>query len=119
MSSLEAGISTGPIHAIVPGDVKVELPAADVLPAKAKWSGWTCRKQDCDTKLVVERVTNESATIIYLFASPKISPYNARLEASFEGDELQATLRSGANIAYRMRKDGNRHYANLHRRCVK
>ncbi len=111
MPKLDLDLSTSPVAAVVPPSVTVEPPAPDVPPAKArwsgKWSGWACQDQVCDTKLVVERVTAEGATIIYAFASASVKPYNARLEAKFVGDELQATLRSGAQLAYRMRKEGD------------
>jgi len=111
MPKIEPGLSMSPVAAVVPLSVTVEQPAPDVPPDKArwsgKWSGWACRDQACDTKLVVEKVTAEGATIIYAFASASTKPFNVRLEANFVGDELQATRRSGAKLAYRMRKGGD------------
>jgi len=111
MPNLAAGLSTSPVAAVIPSDATVVPPTPDVSPDKArwsgKWSGWVCRNQVCDTKLVVEKVTAEGATIIYAFASARQNPFNARLEATFVGDELRATLRNGASLAYRMREDGN------------
>ncbi|MEK6666483.1 MAG: hypothetical protein AABZ20_08685 [candidate division NC10 bacterium] len=111
MPKLDPGLSTSPVAAVVPPSVTVEPPAPDVPPDKArwsgKWSGWACQDRVCDTKLVVEKVTTEGATIIYAFASAKAKPFTARLEAKFVGDELQATPRSGAKLAYRMRKEGD------------
>lgn len=111
MSKLDPGLSASPVAAVVPASVTVEPPAPDVPPDKARWSGkwagWACQDQVCDTKLIVEKVTAESATIIYAFASANVKPFTAHLEAKFVGDELQATLRSGAKLAYRMRREGD------------
>lgn len=111
MPNLDAGLSTSPVAAVIPAGVTVVPPTPDVSPDKArwsgKWSGWACRNQVCDTKLVVEKVTAEGATIIYAFASARQNPFNERLEATFVGDELRATFRNGVSLTYRMRKEGN------------
>jgi len=111
MPTLNPGLSTSPVEVVVSSSLTVEPPAPDVPPAKArwsgKWSGWACQDQVCDTKLVVLNVTAEGATIIYAFASASVKPFIARVEAKFFGDELQATLRGGAKLAYRMRKEGD------------
>jgi hypothetical protein len=111
MPRLDPGLSTSPVAVVVPGGVTIEPPAPGVPPDKARWSGkwagWACQDQVCDTKLIVEQVTAEGATIIYAFASANVKPFTVRLEAKFVGDELQATLPNGAKLAYRMRNDGN------------
>jgi hypothetical protein len=55
----------------------------------------------------VVKVTAEGTTIIYGFASANVKPFTARVEGKFVGDELQATLRGGPKLAYRMRKEGD------------
>jgi len=111
MPKLKPGLSQSPVAAVVPPSAVVEPPTPDVPPDKArwfgKWSGWACKDKVCDTKLVVEKVTAVGATIIYAFASSNGKPFTARVEGQFIGDELQATLRNGAKLAYRMRKEGD------------
>lgn len=111
MSRLSPSSSVSPVDAVLPANVIVEPPTPDVPPDKArwsgKWSGWACQDRVCSTKLVVEKVTADAAGIIYAFASADAKPPPERVEAKFVGDELQATLRSDAKLAYRMRIDGN------------
>jgi len=110
MPNLRADLSLSPVAVeMLPATVK--QPAPDVPPEKARWSGrwagWACRDRACDTKLIVETVTSESATIIYDFASAWVKPDSFRTEARFVDDELQATFPNGAKVAYRMRKGGD------------
>lgn len=111
MPTLVPGQSQSPVAAVVPPNSLIETPSADVPADKARWSGiwagWLCRDKACDTKLVVEKVTAEGATIVYAFASSNVKPYTVRLEGKFIGDELQATLENGARLAYRMRNKGD------------
>jgi hypothetical protein len=110
LSKREPGISQSPVAAVV-WSVNIEPPGPDVPPAKARWSGkWAgpaCEHQACDAKLLVEKVTVDGAKIIYGFASAKVKPVTARLDAKFAGEELQATFRNGAKVAYRMRPEGD------------
>jgi hypothetical protein len=110
MSQLHPGLSQSPASVMV-WSANIEPPSPDVPVDKARWSGswsgWACPNQVCETKLVVERVTTEGASIIYGFASDKVNPFTARLEARFVGGELQATLQTGSKLAYRMRKEGD------------
>ena len=110
MSRLEPGLSQSPVSVTV-WSANIEPPARSVPPAKARWSGrwsgWACRNQSCDAKLIVEKVTADGANIIYGHASATAKPWTARLTARFVGDELQATLRTGATIAFRMRREGD------------
>ena len=105
------GSSASPVAAVLPADVAVTAPAQDVPADKARWSGqwsgWACRDAVCDTKLVVELVTAEGATIVYAFASERVKPFSTRLHAKFVEDEMRAELRGGARIAYRMRASGD------------
>jgi len=111
MPALERGVSEGSMSAVLPNDIVVETPGADVSSERAKWSGkwsgWACRSRKCDTKLVVEKVSNDGAFIIYAFASESVKPFTVRLQARFVGEELQATLEGGARVAYRMRDEGD------------
>ena len=108
MSTLDPGLSQGPATVIV-WSIDIEPPGPDVPADKARWSGrwtgWACDNQVCDAKLIVEKVTAEGASIIYGFASSSVQPFTAKLEATFVGNELQATLLNGSKIAYRMRGD--------------
>jgi hypothetical protein len=110
ISKMEPGVSQSPVSVMV-WSTNNERPAADVPASKARWSGkwagYVCMHQLCETKLIVEKVTATGATILYGIASQKTKPYTARLNAIFVGDELQATLRSGAKLAYRMRPEGD------------
>jgi len=110
MPTLNPAVSQSPVAAVVLPGAHVEPPAPNVPPDKARWSGtwsgWACPDALCDTKLIVEMVTAEGATMIYAFASAKQKPYTTRVEAVFVGGELQATLPSGAKLAYRMRNEG-------------
>lgn len=89
----------------------VEPPASDVPADKAKWSGkwigWACNSRVCDTKLAVEKITVEGASIIYAFASERVKPSIGRVNAQFLGDELRAEFPNGLKIAYRMRPEGD------------
>lgn len=110
MSSLEPGKSSSPVTFYLPANTEITPPASDLPATKAawsgRWSGWACRDQACDTKLAVEKVTNDGASIIYSFAS-KQGKSVVRLEAKFVGNELQADTGGGARVAYRMRPDGH------------
>ncbi len=103
--------STSPVAAALPADIQITPPAADLPGARAAWSGiwsgWACGERACDTKLAVEKVTAEGATIVYSFASRDVPPFVERTTAKFVGDELQAVLGGGALITYRMRPDGS------------
>jgi hypothetical protein len=111
MPNLLPGLSTSPVPAILPPDIVIEPPTSELPADKARWSGrwrgWACRDQVCDTRLVVEKVRADGATIVYAFASETQKPYAVHIEAKFVGDELQGTLPSGATIAYRIRKSGD------------
>lgn len=110
MPTLRPGLSKSPVAAAIPPSATVEPPTPDVPPDKArwsgKWSGWACQKRTCDTKLVVEKVTDTGATVVYAFAASTNEPFSTRVEGQFVGDELQATMQNGAKLTYRMRKEG-------------
>lgn len=111
MPTLVPGKSSSPVAAYLPANTEIVPPAANLPPTKAawsgKWSGWACADRVCDTKLAVEKVTNDGASIVYSFASQSVRPFATRAQAKFVGNELQADIGGGANIAYLMRPDGN------------
>jgi hypothetical protein len=114
MSKLAPALSTSPVLAVVPRDITVESPAADLPAEKARWSGrwrgWACQDAVCDTRLVVEKVSAEGASIVYAFASAAVKPSVVRAEAKFVGEVMQATLGNGAKLSYRFRTSGDIEY---------
>ncbi len=111
MPTLAPGKSNSPVAATLPANTEITPAGADVPAAKAawsgRWSGWACRDFACDTKLAVEKVTRDGATIIYSFASGQLKPFMTRVQARFVGNELQADIGGDARVFYRMRSDGN------------
>ena len=111
MPTLQSGPSASPVEAVLPSGVIIEPPGPDVPTDKTKWSGtwsgWACRNETCATKLAVQKIVPDGASIIYVFASANGKGSPIRADGRFVGDELQATLPSGARLAYRMRKDGD------------
>jgi hypothetical protein len=99
------------VEAALPAGIVITPPATDVREEKARWSGrwrgWACNYYSCDTKLVVETVVGDGATIVFAYAAPKEKPITTRLQATFVGNELQAILPGGASVAYRMRACGD------------
>lgn len=110
-SGLKPRESQSPRKALLPDDVSITPPSAQVAPEhksySGTWHGWMCRDAACDTKLAVESVSDEAATIVYAFASGDIEPVFERLTAKFVGSELQGRLQSGSWLSYRLRPDGN------------
>lgn len=110
IAGLEPDLSESTLAALVPSDVTVQVPDSNVPPDKARWSGawsgWACQARLCDIKLIVEKVTDQGATIAYARASAALGRFSERLAAKFNADELQGTLANGYRLAFRMRKDG-------------
>jgi len=104
------GQSTSPVAAVLPEGIKIEPPAKNVPADKARWSGswkgWACEDRVCDTRLVVETVDANRASIVYAFASATMKPLTQRVEGTFVGDELQGTTYGGNRIVYRFRSSG-------------
>jgi hypothetical protein len=80
-----------------------------VSPDKARWlgrwSGYACRNRQCDNKLLVQKVSSEGANIVFVMAGPLPEAIAGRVEATFVGQELRATLANGATLTYRIRDD--------------
>ena len=110
LSTREPGLSQSPVSVVI-WSVNIEPPGPGVAPDKArwagKWSGWACRDQACDVKLIVEHVTPEGARVITGFASATVKPNTSRGNAQFVGEELQVKWRDGSATAYRMRPEGD------------
>ena len=110
ITQLEHGLSESPLAAVVPADVAVQAPGHNISLSKARWSGiwsgWGCPARACDIKLVVEKLSDASATVVYVGASDS-SELSERVQAVFSGDELQATLSTGTAISFRFRAGNN------------
>ena len=108
---LKPGPANSPVAAVFPADVVIDTPDAGLDPQRTRWlgrwGGWACADAVCETKLAVEKVTSDSALIIYVFGSSSIRSNPQRVEAKFVGDELHGTLASGSRVAYRYRGDGS------------
>jgi len=110
LSKLEPGLSQSPVSVIM-WSVDIEVPGPEVPPNKARWSGkwtgWACRNQACEAKLIVEKVKPDGAAIIYGFASAQVKPVSVRLDAKFVGEDLEASFRDGSKVSYHMRPEGD------------
>jgi dienelactone hydrolase len=98
------------VLAVLPADVTITPPGADVPAARARWSGrwqgWACMGKACDIKVAVERMQGEGATVVYSGASATGANLH-RGEAEFVGDELHLRLAAGAKLVLRLRADGD------------
>lgn len=110
MASLEPGLSNSTVMAVLPPDAVVHAPESTVSSDKArwsgKWSGWGCQAQLCDVKLVVEKVTDQGASILYSSASLAQGSLSQRFEAKFKANELEGVFSGGTWLNLRMRKSG-------------
>lgn len=106
ISQLVHEASESSVAAVVPPDVAILAPGSGVAPSKARWSGiwsgWGCVGQVCDVKLVVEKLNDEGATIVYAAATDS-SELTERAQAVFSNDELKATLSTGTVLSFRIR----------------
>lgn len=98
------------VEAVLPSDVSITPPPAELPPARARWSGhwqgWACAGAACDVRIAVEAVAPDGARIVYAGASAQ-SSFTDRVQARFEGDELLARLGTGARLVLRLRTDGD------------
>lgn len=110
ISQLEHDTSESPQSAVVPPDAAVQVPRSDLSPSKARWSGiwsgWGCQSRVCDIKLVVEKLSEAGATIVYVGASAT-NRLSERVQAAFVGDELTASLSTGTVLSFRIRPDNS------------
>lgn len=60
----------------------------------------------CDIKLVVEKLSEVGATIVYVGASAT-NRLSERVQAAFVGDELTASLSTGTVLSFRIRPDNS------------
>ena len=106
ISQLEHDTSESTVAAVLPADASIQAPANVVSPDKARfsgiWSGWGCQSRVCDIKLLVEKVTDGGATIIYAAATDS-SELSERVQAAFTGDELVATLSTETLLSFKIR----------------
>ena len=106
ISQLEHEASESPVAAVVPPDAAVQTPGSNVSQTRARWSGiwsgWGCQGRVCDIKLVVEKLSEEGATLVYA-AATQSSKFSERVQAVFSGDELKATLTTGSVLSFRIR----------------
>lgn len=106
ISQLEHDTSESTVAAVLPADASVQAPANGVSSNKARfggiWSGWGCQSRVCDIKLVVEKLTDEAATIVYAGAS-STGKLTERAQAVFAGDEFRARLSTGTALSFRIR----------------
>ena len=106
ISQLVHEASESSVAAVVPPDVAILALGSGVAPSKARWSGiwsgWGCVGQVCDVKLVVEKLNDEGATIVYAAATDS-SELTERAQAVFSNDELKATLSTGTVLSFRIR----------------
>ena len=109
ISSIEPDVSESPIAALLPQDVAVLAADASLALDKARWSGhwagWACSGRLCDIKLVVEKISAEGATIVYVGASAS-GTVSERIQAKFNANELQGRLSSGTQLSFRIRSEG-------------
>lgn len=110
IDSLAPGPSMSAFVAELPADVaSLPPPGTSIEQARwlGKWTGWACRDYACDTKLVVERMSPDTAVLTMAFASATSKPFSERLEARLVGDELQGTLANGSKVYYRLNPRGH------------
>lgn len=107
--SLTPDASDSAVPAVLPPDVKITPPAADLRAPRAAWSGnwlgWACAGRACDIKIAVERVDEAGATLVYAGASANGGIVH-RGEARFTGDELHIQMPTGNRVALRLREGG-------------
>jgi dienelactone hydrolase len=111
MPGFTRGLAESSVAATLPEGIALVAPGPEVPPARARfaglWRGWACRNAACDVKIAVEQVSATNARIVYAGANAVQGLITDRAEASFEGDELVARLRTGARLVMRLRADGD------------
>ena len=102
-SSLQPGVTTSEIRAMLPPSVHIEQPGPDVPPSlglmSGKWTGWLGRDRGGSVQLAVWRLRATEANVAYAFA-------NSSRHVSSSTCSFQATfLLCGAGLAPRDRND--------------
>jgi dienelactone hydrolase len=114
MPGLAPGLSESSVAAVLPSDITITPPAANLSADKARWSGmwtgWACGASLCDVKVAVEKVTDTGATLVYAGSSSQ-STVNDRGEALFVNDELVFRVKTGANLVLRLRPTGEMEFS--------
>jgi len=110
MPTLKGGWSNSSVAAQLPPEVLQAPPDNPAASRKTQWAGqwqgWSGRDRSVDYKVVISNVTEGTATIDYAAASSTFTPFYARVNGRFVGDELQAYLAGEATITFRMRASG-------------
>lgn len=106
-STLEPGVSTSTVKVVLPSVIQVSSPPSGPAASRAiwlgLWTGWACAEKECDIALLVEHVTESSATITYFTANDFQKPARYRLQVHFGGDEIHGQVPNGPILAFRMR----------------
>ena len=107
MSALEPEASESKVAAGAPADVVVQKPSSG-LPVSisawsGEWSGWAGQGRSCDIKLIVEKLSLHSATVVCARASESRGVFSERVLAQIHGNELRCRLANGADLQFRMR----------------
>ncbi|MDP2379212.1 MAG: hypothetical protein Q8M35_01780, partial [Pseudohongiella sp.] len=114
MPGLAPGLSESSVAAVLPSDITLTPPAANLSADKARWSGmwtgWACGASLCDVKVAVEKVTDTGATLVYAGSSSQ-STINDRGEALFVNDELVFRVKTGARLVLRLRANGEMEFS--------
>lgn len=107
MSQLRAGPSESSIAATLPPDVTVEQADVGAMSRWGGiWQGWACFSAQCDVKIAVEKLSADTATVVYAAASAT-QRTTERGEAKFVNNEMQMKLHAGATLLLRLREDGD------------
>lgn len=111
ISLLRAGPSESRVLAELPTDVTIEAPSLTLNGTpKARWSGiwkgWACRFYQCDVKVAIEKLSGDTATVVYAGANAT-QRITERGQARFVNDELSMKLRNGVDLLLRLREDGD------------
>jgi|GEM_PF-329083 len=110
MPDLQPGPPNSPVATQTLPDTRVDAPAPEIPPERARWSGhwqgWAGMNQVDAITLVVERLTVDTATIVMATASGAREPWTERLEARFVDGELRTAPRPGSRVNFRMRDEG-------------
>ncbi|MET4576795.1 alpha/beta hydrolase family protein [Ottowia thiooxydans] len=111
ISQLRAGPSESSILAELPADLAVEPPSTALNGnPNARWSGiwqgWACRFYQCDVKVAIEKLSGDTATVVYAGAN-STQRITQRGQAQFINSELKMKLRNGVDLLLRLREDGD------------